>query len=215
MLLNAYLHFRMEMNSGSVLGYLLQSLPIACLAGIVFFAVRFAVLKKRHAPIHWPSEMLRVLFACYLAGLISLIVLPANFWLAVYDGIFLGFWDEMGPVFQFGGVNLVPSAVKCLKGELVLGSWVKQMLIGNTAMFVPFGFFLPILTRIRRVKGIALAAAVVPLCFESAQLFFGRSLDVDDLICNAIGIVIGAMIAHVILRAKSAALNRTALRRRT
>ena len=41
------------------------------------------------------------------------------------------------------------------------------------------------------------------ICFEMAQLFFGRSFDVDDLICNFIGIIIGALIAYAILKAKS------------
>ena len=89
MLLNIYNYFRMEMNSGTILGYFLQALPIACIVGIAFFAIRFAFLKKRKLQIKWKLEILQVIFACYLAGLISLVVLPANFWLGFYDGIFL------------------------------------------------------------------------------------------------------------------------------
>lgn len=48
-----------------------------------------------------------------------------------------------------------------------------------------------------------MAAIIVPICFEVAQLFFGRSFDVDDLICNFIGIIIGAMVAYLILKTKS------------
>ena len=141
MLLNIYNYFRIEMNSGTILGYFLQALPIACIVGIAFFAIRFAFLKKRKLQIKWKLEILQVIFACYLAGLISLVVLPANFWLGFYDGIFFGWWSEMGQVFQLGVVNLVPSVIICLTGELSLGSWGKTMLIGNIAMFVPFGFF--------------------------------------------------------------------------
>ena len=47
MLLNIYNYFRREMNSGTILGYFLQALPIACIVGIAFFAIRFAFLKKR------------------------------------------------------------------------------------------------------------------------------------------------------------------------
>ena len=196
MLLNIYNYFRIEMNSGTILGYFLQALPIACIVGIAFFAIRFAFLKKRKLQIKWKLEILQVIFACYLAGLISLVVLPANFWLEFYDGIFFGWWSEMGQVFQLGGVNLVPSVIICLTGELSLGSWVKTMLIGNIAMFVPFGFFLPLITELKSRKRIVLAAIIVPICFEVAQLFFGRSFDVDDLICNFIGIIIGAMVAY-------------------
>ena len=203
MLLNIYNYFRREMNSGTILGYFLQALPIACIVGIAFFAIRFAFLKKRKLQIKWKLEILQVIFACYLTGLISLVVLPANFWLGFYDGIFFGWWSEMGQVFQLGSVNLVPSVIICLTGELSLGSWGKTMLIGNIAMFVPFGFFLPLITELKSRKRIVLAAIIVPICFEVAQLFFGRSVDVDDLICNFIGIIIGAMVAYLILKTKS------------
>ncbi len=143
-----YSFFRMEMNSGTFFGYFWQALPIACAVGVVFFIVRFVLLKKRKIKIQWMKLILQVIFSCYLTGLISLVVLPANFWLHVYDGIFLGRWDEMGKIFQFGEVNLVPSLIKCLTGELSLGSWVKSMLIGNIAMLVPFGFLFPLVTKV-------------------------------------------------------------------
>ena len=203
MFLDIYNDFRMEMNSGTILGYFLQALPIACIIGIVFFAIRFVLLKKRKIQINWKQEILQVLFACYLTGLISLVILPANFWLHIYDGIFFGWWNEMGQVFQLGAVNLVPSIIKCLTGELTLGSWVKTMLLGNIAMFVPFGFFLPLVTRLKSREKIMFVAIAVPICFEVVQLFFGRSFDVDDLICNFVGMIIGVLVAYVLLKVKS------------
>ena len=64
-------------------------------------------------------------------------------------------------------------------------------------------FFLPLITELKSRKRIVLAAIIVPICFEVAQLFFGRSFDVDDLICNFIGIIIGAMVAYLILKTNS------------
>lgn len=190
------------MGSGSILGYFLQVLPIACLTGVIYLAIRSYLLKKRKSQIEWLPEILRFIFVCYLTGLISLIVLPANFWLFFYDGIFLGWWDEMGQIFQLGEINLVPSVIKWLNGELSIGSWVKTMLIGNVAMFVPFGFFLPFVTKTKSCKKTVLSSIAVPICFETLQLFFGRSFDVDDLICNLIGIIVGAVIAFVVSKAK-------------
>lgn len=190
----------MLMSSGSVLGYFLQVLPIAVLAGAIYLAVRLAALKKRGARAELLPELLRVIFVCYLSGLISLIVLPANFWLYVYDGIFLGWWDELGPIFRLGEIDLVPSALLWARGELSLGSWVKTMLIGNVAMFVPLGLLLPLVSKINSPKKMLAAAAAIPLCLETAQLFCGRSFDADDLICNFIGIAVGAIAAFAILR---------------
>ena len=186
---------RQEMGSGTILGYFLQAVPVALVVGIGYAVFRFLYVKRRRRPIQWPSEVMGLLFVCYLAGLCSLVILPANFWLHVYDGIFLGWWGELGPVFRLGEVNLVPVLVRYLRGEVTLGSWVKEMLVGNLAMFVPLGFFLPFLTeRLKRRQSFLIAAAV-PLLAESLQLFFGRSFDIDDLICNCLGIVIGLLIA--------------------
>lgn len=188
------------MNSGSVMGYFLQALPVAVLVGILYFIIRIALLKKRKNKIDWLSEVLRVLFVCYLTGLVSLVVLPANFWLCIYDGIFFGWWDGLRERIHIGDVNLVPSVIKCLAGELSLGSWVKTMLIYNILMFVPFGFFLPLTTKIKSFRKMIWVAVLTPVCVEVLQLVFGRSFDVDDLICNFIGILAGAALAFAILK---------------
>ena len=191
---------RSIMNSGSVFGYFLQALPVAIFVGILYVVIRIAFLKKQNRQIQWLSEVLRVLFVCYLTGLVSLVVLPANFWLCFYDGIFFGWWDGLREQLHIGDVNLVPSVIKCLAGELSLGSWVKTMLIYNILMFVPFGFFLPLTTKIKSFRKMILVAAITPVCMEVLQLVFGRSFDADDLICNFIGILAGAALAFAILK---------------
>ncbi len=192
--------FRSIMNSGSVMGYFLQALPVAIFVGILYVVIRIAFLKKQNRQIQGLSEVLRVLFVCYLTGLVSLVVLPPNFWLRFYDGVFFGWWDGLRERFHIGDVNLVPSVIKCLAGELALGSWVKTMLIYNILMFVPFGFFLPLTTKIKSFRKMIWVAAAMPVCVEVLQLVFGRSFDVDDLICNFIGILAGAALAFAILK---------------
>lgn len=198
-----YSKLRMIMGSGSIVGYFLQALPIACIAGVVYLVLRLRQAKKSGVQINWPTELLRLIFVCYLAGLVSLIILPANFWLYVYDGLVFGWWDELGPVFQIGDVDLVPLVIGWLSGELSLGSWAKKMLIGNIAMFIPMGFLLPIVTKVRGRKSLLRASFMIPLACEVLQLIFGRSFDIDDLICNFVGILIGAAIAHCVLRGKA------------
>lgn len=183
--------FRMEMNSGTILGYFLQAVPITILVGVVYIVWRLVFLKRERRRVPWFPELMRLLFVCYLTGLCSLVILPANFWLHVFDGVFFGWWENLGGFFRLGEVNLVPSLVRCLSGELILGSWVKEMLVGNVAMFLPFGFFLPLSTERLSGKRALVAAALVPVAVELLQLTVGRSFDVDDLICNFLGIAIG------------------------
>ena len=193
---------RSIMNSGSVLGYFFQAVPITCVVGIIYVIIRVVIIKRNNLTIEWLKEIMRLLFSCYLTGLISLVVLPANFWLSFFDGILLGWWDEMLPIFSFGGFNLVPSLIKALSGELTIGSWVKTMLIGNIAMFLPLGFFLPFVTERVNRKNIFVVAIAVPFIVELLQMVFGRSFDIDDLICNFIGIVAGFFIGFAIKNIK-------------
>ena len=198
MFIEIYNFFRMEMNSGSILGYFLEAVPITIVVGIVYLILRLVFLKREKRSVIWASETMRLLFVCYLTGLCSLVILPANFWLHVYDGIFFGWWEYMGTFFKFGEINLIPTIVKCLIGEFSLGSWVKEMLIGNIVMFLPFGFFLPFVVEGLNRRNAFMISLVVPLVVEFLQLFVGRSFDIDDLICNFLGIIIGFIIAGMI-----------------
>ena len=107
---------RSIMNSGSVLGYFFQAVPITCIVGIIYVIICVVIVKRNKLKIEWLKEIMKLLFTCYLTGLISLVILPANFWLDFFDGVFLGWWDEMLPIFSFGGFNLVPSLIKALSG---------------------------------------------------------------------------------------------------
>ena len=181
-----------------MLGYFFQAVPITCIVGIIYVIICVVIVKRNKLKIEWLKEIMKLLFTCYLTGLISLVILPANFWLYFFDGVFLGWWDEMFPIFSFGGFNLVPSLMKALSGELTIGSWVKTMLIGNIAMVLPLGFFLPFVTERVNRKNIFVVSIAVPFIVELLQMIFGRSFDVDDLICNFIGIVAGFFIGFAI-----------------
>ena len=195
--------YRSIMNSGSVLGYFFQAIPITLFVGIIYALIKAISLKKKKEKVNWLREIIKCLFVCYLTGLISLVILPANFWLSFFDGALYGWWDEIHPFFEFGGFNFVPSVLKALSGELIIGSWVKTMLIGNMLMFLPFGFFLPFITDKVNRKNIFAVSVAVPFLFELLQLLtYGRSFDVDDLICNFIGIVLGFFLARVLCSRK-------------
>ena len=189
---------RSIMSSGSILGYFLQAVPITLIVGLIYVISRVVFIKKNKFKVIWMNEIMKLLFVCYLTGLISLVILPSNFWLLFFDGVFLGWWDALFPIFRFGGYNLVPSLIKAMSGDLVIGSWVKTMLIWNIAMFLPLGFLLPFVIEKVNRKNIFTAAIVVPLGVEIFQLIFGRSFDVDDLICNFIGIVVGFFVGITI-----------------
>ena len=141
---------------------------------------------------------MKLAFVCYMTGLCSLVILPTNFWLSFFDAFFFGWWKDVGSIFNFGEINLIPTIVMCLSDDYTLGSWVKDMIVGNIIMFIPFGFFLPFVFKNLNRRKSFMISLIVPFVIEFLQLFVGRSFDIDDLICNFLGIIIGLIIANMI-----------------
>lgn len=73
---------------------------------------------------------------------------------------------------------------------------IRQRIMGeiipNIMIFIPLGIFTPIVfKRTRKVYVTALAAFAVTFSVEFFQYFIGRSSDIDDLIANLSGGIIG------------------------
>ena len=65
--------------------------------------------------------------------------------------------------------------------------------IGNTAMFIPSGIVFPIIYKqLNSFAKVTLAGFAMSLCIEIIQLPFSvRASDVDDLILNTVGVMLG------------------------
>ena len=68
--------------------------------------------------------------------------------------------------------------------------------IGNTAMFIPLGIVWPSVYKGLDTHGKVISAGIgVSLCIEILQLpFYDRVSDVDDLILNSLGFIIGYLL---------------------
>ncbi|GJM78961.1 hypothetical protein HMSSN139_14570 [Paenibacillus sp. HMSSN-139] len=81
-------------------------------------------------------------------------------------------------------------------GDLLSGRWLVNM-IGNIGVFVPFGLLMPIVLggKLWRMLSLFLLGVVF---LEGLQLVFKRgSFDVDDLILNAAGFLLGVGIYKI------------------
>lgn len=191
--------FYSTLTDGSFIGMFCQVIPITCLVGIVYVIFRCAKIRKQETHPLWGGEIFRALFVCYLTGLFNLVLVPRNFWLAIWFHLFNGYSGvEIGTPFTFD-FNFVPTPLKWLRDELTPGSWVLEMLAGNLLMYAPMGFFLPFVLQKGNKRSIFKFAIAIPLIVESMQPIMGRSFDVDDLFCNFIGIIIGYCVAEIII----------------
>lgn len=78
-------------------------------------------------------------------------------------------------------------------------------IIGNITMFIPVGFVWPFcFKKLDTLGKTVLACAGFPLFIEITQLpFYDRCSDIDDIILNTTGILIGALIYFGIKRLKT------------
>ena len=67
----------------------------------------------------------------------------------------------------------------------------------NVLLFVPLGFFLPVLWKeFRNAKNLFTAGFAMTSFIEIAQIFTGRTTDIDDIITNIAGALIGYLITY-------------------
>ncbi len=81
-----------------------------------------------------------------------------------------------------------------------IGTWHFMLnIIGNVVAFVPFGLFMPILTKsYRHFITSFLGGTLFSLCIETIQLVFKvGSFDIDDIMLNVCGIIIGFLLFHL------------------
>lgn len=100
-------------------------------------------------------------------------------------------WDEIQLIPFFGIIDIM----KCGVGMAITN------ILGNILMFVPLGFFVPLLwNRFRSKKRMVIFGAVISTLIECSQLFLIRCTDIDDVILNTLGTFCGYLIFEVVFR---------------
>lgn len=93
---------------------------------------------------------------------------------------------------SMSGIHLAP--FETIRGQIsaLPSDESLTQLLGNTLLFAPWGFFLPMLwQRFRHPLMLALMCLSLTCFIEGTQLFIGRTVDVDDLILNFVGSMCG------------------------
>lgn len=140
-------------------------------ASLVFILPIFAVL-QRAAFRNAKHTALYGIFAFYLIAVMSLVGLPSVTYIQLDFTI-----------------NVVPLA------DLIAD--VKNALL-NVLLFVPMGFFLSILwEKYRQFKNAVIVCLCISAVIEGLQIFTFRTTDINDLITNTLGGMIGFFAARI------------------
>ena len=150
----------------------------------IWLIIRLAVwMKQKH--IDWIREAILLLMYINLEVIFRFTFFP----LSKVNGHIQPLIFDIATAFPFR-VNLLPLV------NIFDYDSKKDMLlnvIGNAAMFVPSGIVLPIVyKKLDTFRKVLLAGAGISICIEIIQLPFSvRATDVDDLIMNTTGVILG------------------------
>lgn len=161
-----------------MLPFMLAAIPVV----LVFRLLRMRVLKARGLESSLLREACMWMFLLFLSGLLSLTL-----------------FSEIGKVGQeTGSINLIPFTIIADTYEEVFKykniAYLIISFLGNIVMFIPLGFFPPLLWRGKPFKKALITAFSVSLFIEIFQIPLGRGTDVDDLILNTLGGVLGYLV---------------------
>lgn len=94
--------------------------------------------------------------------------------------------------FATTGVNLIPFR-EMTRYSIGSKSFFYNV-IGNIVLFIPFGFIICDFFKGKKIKHVVIPSFITSLSAELIQFQIGRAFDVDDVILNTLGALIGFMI---------------------
>ena len=150
------------------------------------------IVWKRQGKILWKREAVLLLMYLNLAVIIRFVFFPR------------GLVDGHIPPLVFDAAAAFPPRLNLIPLVYLFDyTSVRDMIwnvVGNAAMFIPTGVVLPIVYRwLNSFWKVTGCGALISLCIEILQLpFASRSSDVDDVILNTLGVVVGYGIYAVV-----------------
>ena len=139
---------------------------------IVIIRIVF-LLKNKDTKVYFYQEILNLIFLIYILQLFQ-IVTSTDINLYV------------------GGMNLIPFK-EMLRYSVGSLGFIKNTL-GNIILFIPYGFFCFYYTKEKRISIGILVSLIASFCIEFVQFLIGRSFDIDDIILNVLGAIMGFLI---------------------
>ncbi|MDW0117853.1 VanZ family protein [Sporosarcina thermotolerans] len=175
--------------------YVIEMLSYMVVALPIYVLIRTIIIKRKKLPVNKLHELLLALFILYLVGLASQTIIPK--WSLSVDGSTGKFYFDVYSINRLSSVNLIPlrTILNYFQVNEHVSGWSSVSLVnllGNMFVFSPIGFFIPLLwSRMDSFKSILFIGFGVTCFIEGTQYFIGRSTDIDDIILNTIGVIIG------------------------
>ena len=149
-----------------------MTMPMIIVSVVVLILLRIIYLIKNKQKIVLYKDLTYLAFVIYLLSLFQLVTLQ--------DAV------------SWSTNNFIPLK-EITRYNIGSALFIKNV-IGNILLFVPFGFFISYILKSKRWFEPFIITIICSLTIEIVQLSIGRVFDVDDILLNLIGGVIGYLL---------------------
>ena len=148
---------------------IINALPMLIIFIVVISVVRICSIRNGNKKIILHNEILNLFFIIYVLLLFELLT---------------GTENSLG-----SGFNIIPFQ-EIFRYEIGSRMFVYNVL-GNILIFVPFGYFVSRYVKASSIWQIIVLSIITSTTVETVQLKIGRSFDIDDILLNVIGGILG------------------------
>ena len=154
------------------------SLPMIIISVVVAITLRVADIVKNKKEFSLYKELIALSFIIYILCLFQVVTFQDNN--------------------NISSNNLIPFR-EMFRYDFGSRLFLKNVL-GNIIMFLPYGFFTSYFLQETRLIPILSLTVITSLTIESTQLMIGRVFDIDDILLNIVGGVLGHYLYILILK---------------
>lgn len=145
--------------------------PMLIIITVIVSSLRITYLITKHKKFQIHKELIYLIFIIYILCLFHVVT----------------FQD-----INYGESNFIPFK-EIFRYDFGSDKFIKNIL-GNIMLFIPYGFLASYLLKNRKFSVITILTVIVSLTIEMVQYYIGRVFDIDDIILNLLGGIIGFLI---------------------
>lgn len=148
--------------------------PMILISIVIIVSLRITYLIKNHKHLTLYKELFMLSFIIYILCLFQVVT----------------FQDDV----TWSSNNFIPFK-EIFRYRLGSRLFLKNVL-GNVLLFIPFSFFASYYLNVKKSYSIIILTMIASISIESVQMSIGRVFDVDDILLNISGGILGYMVYY-------------------
>ena len=142
--------------------------PMLIIILVIICSLRIAYLVIKHKKFQLHKELIALIFIVYVLCLFHVVTFQDN---------------------NYGVSNFVPFK-EIFRYDMGSDKFIKNVM-GNIVLFIPYGFLASYYLDNKKFSVITILTIITTLTIETVQYYIGRVFDIDDIILNLVGSIVG------------------------